>query len=70
DKKIVCFGYATHDSEYTMITNESNNILVLLYGADFVSKSMMEQALKVTIDMIGLWLDCEVSEPMFFRSQS
>ena len=68
EKKIVCFGYATHDSERTMITNDSTSVLVLLYGAEFVTKSMLEQALKVTIDMIGQWLDCEVSEPMIFRS--
>ena len=68
EQKIVCFGYATHDSERTMITKDSTSVLVLLYGAEIVTKSMMEQALQVTIDMIGQWLDCEVSEPMIFRS--
>lgn len=70
NKKIVCFGYATHDSERTMITKETSSALVLLYGAESVTKPVMEDALKVTIDMIGQWLDCEVSEPMIFRSSS
>ena len=67
-KKIVCFGFATHDSESTMITDNSNSVLVLLYGAEIVTKSMLDYALKVTIDMIGQWLDCAISEPMIFRS--
>ena len=67
-KKIVCFGFATHDSESTMITNDSNSVLVLLYGAEIVTKSMLDEALKITIDMIGQWLDCAISEPMIFRS--
>ena len=70
EKKIVCFGYATHDSERTMITKDTRSVLVLLYGAEAVTRSVMEDALKVTTDMIGQWLDCEVSEPSFFRSQS
>jgi len=68
DEKIVCFGYATHDSERTMITKESNTILVLLYGAEIVSKSLMEQSLKLTIDMITQWVECKASEPIIFRS--
>jgi DNA/RNA-binding domain of Phe-tRNA-synthetase-like protein len=70
EKKIVCFGYATHDSEFTMITKYSNSILVLLYGAEAVTRTIMQDALKATIDMIDQWLDCHISEPIIFRSES
>ncbi len=68
-KKIVCFGYATHDSERTMITRDSQRILVLLYGAEAVSESMMNDALGITLDWIERWLDCRVSEPVVVKSQ-
>jgi len=68
DEKIVCFGYATHDSQSTMITRESNTILVLLYGTEVITKDLMEQSLNMTIDMITQWIDCKVSEPIIFRS--
>lgn len=68
DQKIVCFGYATHDSERTMITKDSSRVLVLLYGAAVVTNSVMGDALKVTLDMIDYWLDCRVSEPKIFMS--
>jgi DNA/RNA-binding domain of Phe-tRNA-synthetase-like protein len=68
DEKIVCFGFATHDSELTMITKESSRVFVLLYGADVVSRAMMENALRITLDMVDNWLDCRVSEPYFFQS--
>ena len=70
DEKIVCFGFATHDSELTMITKESSRVLVLLYGADIVSRSLMENALRITLDMVNSWLDCRVSRPYFFESKS
>ena len=68
EEKIVCFGYATHDSERTMITRDSSSVLVLLYGAEVITSSMMDAALKVTLDMIDQWLDCRVSEPVIFMS--
>ncbi len=70
DEKIVCFGYATHDSEQTMITNETNKVLVLLYGAEVVSRPIINDALKITLDMIDQWLDCRVSKPQIFESKS
>lgn len=68
EEKIVCFGYATHDSERTMITKGSSSVLVLLYGAAVVTKAVMDDALKITLDMIDQWLDCRVSEPVTFLS--
>ncbi|MHA2150393.1 MAG: B3/B4 domain-containing protein [Candidatus Thorarchaeota archaeon] len=66
EKKIVCFGWATHDSKRTMITKESNEVLVLLLGAKAVTKPAMDHALRITLDMIDQWLDCKVSEPTIF----
>jgi len=68
DEKIVCFGYATHDSEYTMITKSSNSILVVLYGSEFITKPLMEQSLDLTTDMITRWIDCKISKPTIFHS--
>jgi len=70
EEKIVCFGYATHDSERTMITKETKRALVLLYGAEAVTSGVMSIALRITIDMIDQWLDCRVSEPIIFESES
>jgi DNA/RNA-binding domain of Phe-tRNA-synthetase-like protein len=70
EEKIVCFGYATHDSEHTMISKETKRALVLLYGAEVVTSDLMSIALKITLDMIDQWLDCRVSEPIFFKSES
>ena len=70
DEKIVCFGFATHDSALTMITQESRRVFVLLFGAEIVDRKIMDAALKVTLDMIDQWLDCRVSEPYFFESES
>jgi len=70
EEKIVCFGYATHDSERTMITKETKRALVLLYGAEIVTSDLMSIALRITIDMIDQWLDCRVSEPILFESES
>ena len=70
DQKIVCFGYATHDSERTMITEDSTNVLVLLLGAKAVSRDVMKHSLKITMDMIDQWLDCKVSEHMIFHSET
>jgi DNA/RNA-binding domain of Phe-tRNA-synthetase-like protein len=70
EKKIVCFGWATHDSERTMITEDSKNVLVLLLGAEAVNRDVMEHALRITIDMIDQWLDCKVSEPIMFYPET
>lgn len=66
EQKIVCFGYATHDSQRTMITKDSSRVFVLLYGSEIVTKNVMDDALKITLDMIDQWVDCRVSEPMMY----
>jgi len=70
EQKIVCFGYATHDSQRTMITKDSSRVFVLLYGAEIVTRDVMGDALKITLDMIDQWLDCRVSEPLMFYSDT
>ena len=70
DVKIVCFGYATHDSDRTMVTMDSKSVLMLLLGAEAVTGQIMDQALQTTLDMIDQWLDCKVSEPVTIRCES
>lgn len=66
EQKIVCFGYATHDSERTKVTSESRSVYVLLYGAAVATEGIMDNANKITLDMIDQWLDCRVSEPVMY----
>jgi DNA/RNA-binding domain of Phe-tRNA-synthetase-like protein len=68
EKKIVCFGYATHDSELTMITKASREVLLLLYGSEAVKENLMTKALRITIDMVDRWVECRVSEPALFNA--
>jgi DNA/RNA-binding domain of Phe-tRNA-synthetase-like protein len=68
DSKIVCFGYATHDSERTMITKDSKSVLMLLLGSQAITSQVMDDALRTTLDMIDEWLDCQVSAPVIIRA--
>ena len=70
EEKIVCFGYATHDSERTMVTKDCREVLVLLYGSSAVTAPSLKQALTVTVDMIDQWVECTLSESAIFNSQS
>jgi DNA/RNA-binding domain of Phe-tRNA-synthetase-like protein len=70
DQKIVCFGFATHDSKRTMITKDSSTVYVLLYGSEIVTRDVMDNALRITLDMIDQWVDCRVSEPVMFFSDT
>ncbi len=66
--KIVCFGFATHDSDHTKVTPRSRSVLVLLYGAPSVSASVMDAAMKRTVAMISQWLKCRVGQPRRYVS--
>ena len=68
EEKIVCFGYATHDSERTMIVNSSTQVLVLLYGSSAINPDTMDDAIRITTDMLEQWVQCDVSEPVLFTS--
>lgn len=68
EEKIVCFGYATHDSDITRVTDHSNEVLMLIYGSARTSEDEMNRASTTTLDMIERWLDCRVTGRRLFRS--
>ncbi|MFX1483222.1 MAG: B3/4 domain-containing protein [Promethearchaeota archaeon] len=70
DLGLVCFGYATNDSERTKVRNESTRVYVILYGAAAVTAQIMEDANRLTLDMIDQWLNCKVSQPRLFYSNT
>ena len=67
-EKIVCFGYATHDSDLTKVTKSSEKVLFLLYGAPGISNDILNYATEVSFEMIQRWLTCSIEEPLTFRS--
>ncbi len=68
DEKIICFGYATHDSERTKVTPTSKSILLLIYGAPVVTPDMMTSAVNLTLEMVNRWVACTVKGWTTFRS--
>ncbi len=66
DERIVCFGYATHDSHHTRVTEDSTDILVLVYGTPEVRAGEMSDAVGITLDMIRRWVDCKTSSPRIY----
>ena len=68
DEKIICFGYATHDSERTKVTPTSKSILLLIYGAPVVTPDMMTSAVNLTLEMVDRWVTCTVKGWTTFRS--
>jgi DNA/RNA-binding domain of Phe-tRNA-synthetase-like protein len=67
DEKIVCFGYATHDSEQTKVTSQSQSVFLVLYGAPGISYSELEKANSITLEMVGKWVNCVIDESSFHR---
>lgn len=67
DEKIICFGYATHDSELTKVAPETKDVLLLVYGAQAVTNQIMESAIKTTLDLIDRWVDCSMVDHRIFR---
>jgi DNA/RNA-binding domain of Phe-tRNA-synthetase-like protein len=65
-KSIVCFGYATHDSDATKVTNGSKNVLLVLYVSSAVSDPIMEGAISITSKMLRKWVPCELGAPRIF----
>jgi DNA/RNA-binding domain of Phe-tRNA-synthetase-like protein len=68
DEKIICFGYATHDSEKTKVTPKSKSILLLIYGAPVVTPDMMTFAANLTLEMVDRWVACTVKGWITFSS--
>jgi DNA/RNA-binding domain of Phe-tRNA-synthetase-like protein len=69
DVKIVCFGYATHDSEQTKVTSNSENVLLLHYGSQLISKPIMKSALDITLEMVEKWVDCKIGDSNIFKNK-
>ena len=67
DEKIICFGYATHDSEQTKVTPQTKEVLFLIYGAQAVTNRVMNTAVETTTEMIDRWLDCTMVEHRIHR---
>ncbi|RLI62073.1 MAG: hypothetical protein DRO93_02405 [Candidatus Thorarchaeota archaeon] len=64
--KIVCFGFATHDADYTKVTSETTSVLLLIYGAPVVREAVMHDAMDKTLKMVRKWLECEVGHPRLY----
>ncbi len=67
DEKIICFGYATHDSEQTKVGPETRDVLFLIYGAQAATNLVMKSAVETTTGMISRWLDCTVVGHRIYR---
>ncbi len=67
DEKIICFGYATHDSELTKVVPESKDVLFLIYGSQAVTNQIMNSAFETTTEMIDRWLDCTIEGHRIYR---
>lgn len=70
EEKIICFGYATHDSDVTKVTSNCSSVLLLLYGAPGVSVDIMRGACRKTSFMIDSYVDCRMSEPLSYVSSA
>lgn len=68
DEKIVCFGYATHDSAFTMVRSESRNVLIILYGAPGISIETLQSAMDLTLTWTKKWVVGRPGPPLFFHS--
>jgi len=69
-EKIICYGYATHDSDYTKVTAQTKDILLILYGAPVITHHMMNQAVSTTIDIIRKWVECTVHKTRVYATVS
>lgn len=67
--RIVCFGFATLDSDYTKVTKQSRNVLLMIYGAPSVKPDVMESALELTSGAVKRWLNCDVGPRRVYTSQ-
>ena len=67
-EKIVCFGYATHDSDLTKVTERTNEVLLLIYGSPQISSDGISRALNTTSDMVEQWLHCRIAGRQVFHS--
>ena len=67
DERIICFGYATHDSEFTKVVPTTKDVLILIYGAQAATNQIMNSAIAITTEMIDSWIDCSLVGHRIFR---
>jgi DNA/RNA-binding domain of Phe-tRNA-synthetase-like protein len=67
DTKIVCFGFATHDSDFTKVTKATTAVIVLLYGAASVTMEYLDTSTYDTLSMMLNWIDCKPSGIQFYK---
>ncbi|NHJ12843.1 MAG: hypothetical protein EAX95_04165 [Candidatus Thorarchaeota archaeon] len=70
EEKILCFGYATHDSNLSKVDTGSKDVLVLLYGSPVVTREMLASSTQITLEMIQRWIDCVADDLSFFYSNT
>ncbi|TXT55845.1 MAG: hypothetical protein BAJATHORv1_30228 [Candidatus Thorarchaeota archaeon] len=67
--KIVCFGFASYDSQKTRVRENSRDILLLIYGAPVVSETSMNDAMEKTKMIIEQWVECEFGRLAFYFNE-
>lgn len=67
-QKIICFGYATHDSDLTKVTDETNDVLLLVFGSPAVSSEYMVKSAHDTLNIVERWLTCSIGGLRVFSS--
>lgn len=68
EEKITCFGFATHDSDYTKITKKTETALVYLCFSGEVSTQVINESTQTTVDFLENWVPCEISNIMTLKS--
>ncbi len=67
DTKIVCFGFATHDSNDTKVTDTTETIFVIMYGAPAVSMEYLETSTYDTLVLLRQWMECDPIGIKYFQ---
>ncbi|MGV9103897.1 MAG: B3/4 domain-containing protein [Candidatus Thorarchaeota archaeon] len=68
EQRIICFGYATHDSKYTRIRDDTETAFVMVYCAPEIKAKIFSEAVRNTRDMCDRWVKCEIGATKFFHS--
>jgi DNA/RNA-binding domain of Phe-tRNA-synthetase-like protein len=67
DTKIVCFGFATHDSDFTKVVESTTEAILLLYGAPYVTMEYLDSSTYDTLSMMLNWVSCKPSDIQFYK---
>ena len=60
NEKITCFGFATHDSDYTKIVKKTESALVYLCFSGEVPTQIRDESIQLTMEYLEKWVPCEV----------